>query len=273
MTVTAVAGNPSGEHIRRTESLRREFIDDLLGGRGIGGLAERAGRYGYRLPGTQVAAAARAPEPFVDGGTAVHEVGAGLRSRFGRPDILVCTKDGLLVCLAPHHLATVTDAFVRLLTGVLAPGTPWRVGVGQAESGPDGAARSFEQARTTLDIGARLNLPERVLHARDLLVYQVLHRDSAALAELVAEVLEPLHASRLGPGPLLETLDAYFTAGGVTTVAARRLRVGVRTVSYRLVRVRELTGYTVDDPVQAFTLQVAVLGARLIGWPGRERTT
>ena len=31
-------------------------------------------------------------------------------------------------------------------------------------------------------------------------------------------------------------------------------------------RVRELTGYRADDPAQAFTLQVAVLGARLLGW-------
>jgi DNA-binding PucR family transcriptional regulator len=59
----------------------------------------------------------------------------------------------------------------------------------------------------------------------------------------------------------------YFETGGVATAAARELHVGVRTVTYRLDRVRALTGYSVYDPQQSFTLQVAVLGARLLGWP------
>lgn len=253
--------------MRREESLRREFIDDLLDGRGLGRLAERAERYGLQLAGTHVVAVARAPEAFVDGGSAARQVETALRFQFGPRDVLVCTKDGLLVCLAPHHLEDVPEQFVRQLTGTLRTDLAWRVGIGQPQSGPGGAVRSFEQARNALDIGDRLDLPERVLRARDLLVYQVLGRDSAALTELVSEVLEPLRGTRMGPGPLLETLLAYFTAGSVATVAATRLDVSVRTVTYRLQRVRELTGYAADDPAQAFTLQVAVLGARLIGWP------
>ena len=142
-----------------------------------------------------------------------------------------------------------------------------------AQSGPAGALRSLEQARTAIDIGERLDLPERVLRTRDLLVYQVLRRDRAALTELVNDVFEPLRASRLGPQKLLDTLSAYFTEGGVATAAARRLGVGVRTVTYRLHRINELTGYAADDPEDAFTLHVAVLGARLIGWPDHEEAT
>jgi DNA-binding PucR family transcriptional regulator len=41
----------------------------------------------------------------------------------------------------------------------------------------------------------------------------------------------------------------------------------VRTVTYRLDRIKALTGYSVHDPGQSFTLQVAVLGAQLLGWP------
>jgi threonine dehydrogenase-like Zn-dependent dehydrogenase len=43
--------------------------------------------------------------------------------------------------------------------------------------------------------------------------------------------------------------------------------VGVRTVTYRLERIRELTGYAANDPAHRFTLEAAVLGARLLGWP------
>lgn len=267
MTLTAGYEEVQRWAVRREESLRREFIDDLLDGRGLGTLAERAERYGLRLAGTLVVTAAEAEEAFVDGGAVVRQVEAALRSQFGPRDVLVSTKDGLLVCVTPQRLETVSEEFVRRLETSLPGGVSWRVGIGAPQSGPGGAVRSFEQARNVLETGDRLGLTDRVLRARDLLVYQVLGRDSAALSELVGEVLEPLRGSRLGAGPLLDTLSAYFLAGGVATVAAQRLRIGVRTVTYRLARVRELTGYSVDDPAQAFSLQVAVLGARLIGWP------
>nr|WP_052478302.1 helix-turn-helix domain-containing protein [Kibdelosporangium sp. MJ126-NF4] len=256
--------------VRREESLRREFIDDLLDGRGLGHLAERAERYGLQLAGTHVVAAASGQTAFVDGGAVARQVENELRFRFGPRDVLVSTKDGLLVCLAPHHLMSVPEEFVRHLTHTLGPDASWRVGVGQPQSGPGGAVRSFEQARNALDIGTRLSLPERILRSRDLLVYQVLRRDSAALSELVNEVLEPLRQTRMGQGPLLETLLAYFSTGGVATATAQRLHVSVRTVTYRLKRVKELTGHSVDDPVQAFALQVAVLGARLLDWPNGD---
>jgi hypothetical protein len=76
-----------------------------------------------------------------------------------------------------------------------------------------------------------------------------------------------LQRARGGAEPLLATLQAYFAARGVSAVAARRLHVGVRTVTYRLQRVKQLTGQAVTDPDQRFTLEAAVLGARLLDWP------
>ncbi|HEX8132570.1 MAG TPA: helix-turn-helix domain-containing protein [Actinomycetes bacterium] len=48
---------------------------------------------------------------------------------------------------------------------------------------------------------------------------------------------------------------------------ARRLHLGTRTVTYRLERIRSLTGYAATDPDHRFTLEAAVLGARLLDWP------
>jgi DNA-binding PucR family transcriptional regulator len=45
--------------------------------------------------------------------------------------------------------------------------------------------------------------------------------------------------------------------------------VSVRTVTYRLARVAQLTGNSVARPDQRFALHAAVLGARLLGWPTR----
>lgn len=253
--------------VRRDESLRREFIDDLLTGRDLGQLAERAERYGLQLAGTNVVAAASASHSFLDSGAATSSVQAAMSLRFSSRHVLVAAREGLLVCVVPHDVAGAPEEFARQVGEVVGRSSRWRVGLGQPQSGPGGAVRSFEQARNALDIADRLHLGERFVKAADLLVYQVLLRDSAALGELVTAVLEPLHGARGGAERLMNTLEAYFASGRVTTATAQTLGIGVRTVTYRLGRVRELTGYRADDPAQAFTLQVAVLGARLLGWP------
>lgn len=52
-------------------------------------------------------------------------------------------------------------------------------------------------------------------------------------------------------------------AGG----AAGSARYPCRTVTYRLDRIRTLTGYDAADPPHWFTLQAAVLGAKVLNWP------
>jgi hypothetical protein len=147
------------------------------------------------------------------------------------------------------------------------PARPWRIVVGRPYPGPSGVVRSYEEAAEALDIAERLGLPEPVANAADLLVYQVLLRDRTAITDLVRTVLMPLGAARGGAAPLLATLEAYFARGGVAAAAARDLHLSVRAVTYRLARVRELTGRDPGLPADALTLQVAVIGARLLDWP------
>jgi hypothetical protein len=147
------------------------------------------------------------------------------------------------------------------------PAPPWRIVVGRPYPGPSGVVRSYEEAAEALDIAERLGLPEPVANAADLLVYQVLLRDRTAITDLVRTVLMPLGAARGGAAPLLATLEAYFARGGVAAAAARDLHLSVRAVTYRLARVRELTGRDPGLPADALTLQVAVIGARLLDWP------
>lgn len=251
--------------LRQEESFRRAFVDDLLDGRNLATLAERAERYGLRLAASHVVVVVEAGKPFVDGDPVTRKVESGMHLGRGDRDVLVTTRSGLLVCVAPEGLG-VAEEFIDRVSEALGLDRSWRAGTGRAHRGPGGAVRSFEQAKQALAISQRLQLPGTVHAASDLLVYQVLMRDSAALADLV-DVLEPLRMARSGPKVLLDTLSAYFAADQVATAAARELHVGVRTVTYRLNRVKALTGYSANDPRQGFTLQVAVLGARLLGWP------
>jgi DNA-binding PucR family transcriptional regulator len=143
----------------------------------------------------------------------------------------------------------------------------WRVAVSRRHAGPLGISRCYAEALEALKVADRLGIPDRVVHARQLLVYRVLLRDESAMTDLVEAVLGPLTVTAEGPDRLLRTLEAYFGAGGNTTAAARKLHLSVRALTYRLQRVHELTGYRAGDPGQQLTLSVAVTGARLLDWP------
>jgi len=189
----------------------------------------------------------------------------------------VATKDGHVVLIVPGRPAEAAASAESLDVGRvihqqiqrLSLAGRWRVATGRAFPGAYGIARSYEEAREALALADRLDLAAAVVDARDLLVYRVLSRDQAAMVDLVRDVLGPLEQVRGGAAVMLETLQAYFDAGDVATDAARLLHVSVRTVTYRLALVAQLTGNSVAKPHQRFALQAAVLGARLLEWPAR----
>jgi sugar diacid utilization regulator len=269
------------ELVRREETLRRELIDDLLrGDADLGALVERAEPFGLDLArGHQVALAAPS-QRLPDTDTAISLLEGVIFDRLGDRDVLVATKEGLLVVLAPADPAapevfslTTTDTgsgLGRLIhdeLSRLARGRPWRVAVGRPHPGLYGIARSYEEAREALTMAGRLRVDTPVVSARDLLIYRVLLRDQPAIVDLVHAVLSPLARARGGAEPLLATLEAYFATGGVATESAKRLHVAVRTVTYRLDRIRVLSGYNPADPDHRFTLQAAVRAAKVLNWP------
>jgi DNA-binding PucR family transcriptional regulator len=253
--------------VRQEEAARREFIDDLLYGRSdLGRLAERAERYGLRLSYAHAVAVARGAAAYDEGDPVPQEVERALIGRFGDRSILLTTKDGRLVCIAPGDQEDVLTYFAKQAYAATDGG---RVAIGRPQSGAAGVAHSYEEALNTLDLADRLDLDDPVLRAADLLVYPVLARDRQAMADLVASVLGPLRQARGGAEPLLATLAAYFDSGCIATEAARRLSLSVRAFTYRLERIHKLTGADPSDPVHRYTLQTAVIGARLLDWPSR----
>ncbi|MDQ1635728.1 MAG: hypothetical protein QOJ32_2537 [Frankiaceae bacterium] len=146
-------------------------------------------------------------------------------------------------------------------------GLRWRIGVSRPRTGAAGVRAGFQEASRAVELADALGWPDPVVQAQALLVYQVLARDAEAMRELIADVLVPLQQARGGAEPLLETLRAYFAAGGISTAAARSLHLSVRALTYRLERIASLTGHDPADPADRFTLQVATLGHQLLGWP------
>lgn len=269
------------ELIRREETQRRELVEDLLRGDAhLGELVVRAEPFGLDLTRAHQVALAQPGERLSSISAATSSLERTVLDRFGDRDVLVATKEGRVVVLAladatgapqrSEGLGTTGDLgrLIHRELSRLQRGSPWRVAVGRAHPGAYGIARSYEEAREGLSMATRMQLAGPVVETRDLLTYRVLARDQPALVDLVHSVLNPLQQARGGAQPLVDTLAAYFDSGCVSTATATRLHLSVRAVTYRLDRVRSLSGFDPLDPAHRFTLQAAVLGARLLGWPG-----
>ena len=266
--------------IRREVSLRRELVDDLIrGDADVAGLLERAEPFGLDLGQPHMITLAAPSQRLPDTEIAVSSLEHTILDHFGDRDVLVASKDGLLVVLSPATPAHTRDrgaptddlaTLVHNQLEQLATGSPWRVASGRPYPGAYGVARSYEEAREAISLAGRLRLDTPIVRTRDFLVYRVLVRDHVAIRDLVQAVLSPLLDARGGPEPLLDTLEAYFAAGEVATDTARRLYLSVRAVTYRLDRVKKITGHDPADPTDRFTLYTAILGARLLGWPNAD---
>jgi sugar diacid utilization regulator len=270
------------EMVRREETQRRELVDDLLRGDAhLSELVERGEPFGLDLTRAHQVALAQPGRRLPSIAGAVTSLERVILDRFGDRDVLVATKDGWVVVIAladatgaPSTSGAVgaTGELGKIVHGELTrlkQGRPWRVAVGRPHPGAYGIARSFEEAREGLTMATRMQLDRPIVETQDLLTYRVLARDQPALVDLVNSVLNPLHQARGGAVPLVDTLAAYFDCGCVATTTAATLHLSVRAVTYRLDRVKALTGFDALDPAHRFTLQTAVLGAKLLGWPER----
>jgi hypothetical protein len=255
--------------VRAEESARREFIDDLLNGaRDVVALLQRASGFGIDLTGPHAVVTVRADRPFDDSMPVIHTMERAILGRKGDAHALLASKEGRLVVVfaAPDRdaISYVVDQLSRTL-GTRRKGA-WQLGVGRPGRGAAGVVSSYRESLEALELADRIGLHDPVIDARNLLVFQVLLRDRSALLDLVEDTLAPLRSARGGAAPLLATLIAYFDANGNSAACARSLHLSVRAVTYRLTRVRALTGLDPDLADDRFTLHVAVLGARLLDW-------
>lgn len=268
----------AGQSLVRQEAVARvEFIDDLLrGDADVASMLQRAEPFGLDLSAAhQVVLAAPKTGALVEqrDQTAFNRT---VIDRYGDRDVLVTSKANNLVALLPATaVGADVDAPARALHADMRRvqmRRSWRFAVGRPYAGPYGVARSYQQAREAIQLAERLHPDDDMVPTRDLLIYRVLGRDRAALNDLVETVLTPLTRSRSGAGPLIDTLETYFASRETATETARRLHVSVRTVTYRLARISQLTGYDPSVPTQRLTLQAAVIGARLLPWPESTAT-
>lgn len=231
--------------------LQAMLVDALLRGDSSDVLASRAAALGWADAPPVAVAVGRSP-----GGEAsavLHTVYLAAR-RIGVEFIGGVHGDRLVVVFGGA-----TDPLAA--AGKLLPGFgSGPVVVGPAVPSLDEATESARAALAGFRAAPAWPAAPRPVAADDLLPERALAGDGDARRRLRHDVYAAL--VRTG-GELLETLDAFFAAGGVLESAARTLYVHPNTVRYRLKRVAEVTGFAPLRPRDAFALRIALTIGRL----------
>nr|WP_121161838.1 helix-turn-helix domain-containing protein [Micromonospora pisi] len=246
--VYARAAESRGSWDARLQAL---LVDALLRGDSSDVLASRAAALGWADAPPVAVAVGRSPGGEV--AAVLHTVYRAAR-RIGVETIGGVHGDRLVLVLggALDPIA----ATARLLGGF----GEGPVVVGPAVPSLDEATDSARAALSGFRAAPAWPAAPRPVAAADLLPERALAGDSEARRGLRQDVYAPL--VRAG-GELLETMDAFFAAGGVLESASRALFVHPNTVRYRLRRIADVTGFSPLTPRDAFALRMALTIGRL----------
>ncbi|QBS44582.1 CdaR family transcriptional regulator [Nocardia sp. CS682] len=148
-------------------------------------------------------------------------------------------------------------AVIEQLSARLTPGfareTPPLLWIGVSPA-PTRAAipAALAEARVVAELGRCLTRSEIICRRPDLRMEYAVAVDASVRTEL-ASVLGPLADQPV----LAETLGVFFANECNQNAAARLLFVHRNTITYRLARIAELTGYDPQRPTEAMTLSAA----------------
>jgi sugar diacid utilization regulator len=236
--------------------LRRDLVEELLGGTDAESARERARALGYDLDRPHrvvvIVGRTRDDDPHalfraVRNAARHHDVGSLLVARAG--GVALLSDDGRDL-----------DRFRATVIDELGPGGSCRVGISGLCLQPDDFPRAFGQAQLALKMQAATNSPEQVTAFDDLGVYKLLSEvaDISSVEAFIRHWLGTIldHDANKG-GQLIVTLTGYLECGGNYDATADRLSMHRSTVRYRLGRLREVSGYDLTDPETRFNLQLA----------------
>ncbi len=249
--------------VREQEGARREFLADLLYGTETDPeeILQRAHTYGYDLSLSYIALVGIGPEREGHAEAMVAVAVAKLIPE-GAAEPIILAKGEHTIALIPvdpsFDTVMMPEKLVTELEG------DWCFGMGGPEPGLEGIRRAYLEAREALEIGLALGFSGRVHRFDDLLPYHFLRSDPALAERFVDQTIGPLldyDARRRGE--LVNTLEAYFRAGGSVKLAGELLFAHPHTVAYRLKQLQKLTGWSLKDPEHKLRLQLALRAHRL----------
>ncbi len=133
------------------------------------------------------------------------------------------------------------------------------VGVGKAYSNIRKINRSYEEAREALKI-AQLSEKSNVVFFDNLGFYKILsEKNRGDLERFVDELLHPVFEyDKNKKGDLIKTLETYYETNRNLKLTSTRLYAHYNTVLYRIKKIEELTGVSLDNPESSLNFEIAV---------------
>jgi PucR family transcriptional regulator, purine catabolism regulatory protein len=159
------------------------------------------------------------------------------------------------------HLDKVLEELDRQVAGDRGGGRlSFSLGVSRIAAHAGELPRAYEQARTAVRIGRRLQGPGARATFDQLGAYRLLALvpDSSELRGYVADVLGELGRDTAEAGDLRHTLEVLIDAGGNVAEAARRLHFHYNTLRYRIEKLERIVGPFTTDAALRLDLSLAL---------------
>ncbi len=137
----------------------------------------------------------------------------------------------------------------------------YSIGIGRAARKLQGIPQSYREAQQALEIGRQLFGENKIHPFAHLGIYRLLFllKGQSELNDFYQETLGPLlNADTRGDGSLITTLEGYFRCNGNLSETARAMHLHRNSLLYRLGRIEEILGRSLDDPELRLSLQIAL---------------
>src|SRR6266516_2860239 len=137
----------------------------------------------------------------------------------------------------------------------------YSIGLGRVATNLQGISQSYREAQQAMEIGRRLFGENQIHSFTHLGVSRLLfHRDrQSELRDFYRETLGPLlHTETRGYSPLIDTLEGYCRCNGNLSETARTMHLHRNSLLYRLGRIEEVLGQSLDDSELRLSLQIAL---------------
>ncbi|MFF7262441.1 PucR family transcriptional regulator [Streptomyces sp. NPDC008159] len=246
--------------------LRRELVDDLLGGTDEASAYARSEAFGHDLHRIQYVVVVQWRNRVVDDAFA-RTVGRAA-SAVGMPSLVARRSDHVVLVAEGRP-----DDHALYETLARETGTPdGTIGVSARCDTPDGIPGRYQEALRALEVRRRSRSRYGTTFFDDLGLYRILGpgNDYQELEGFVREWLGQLvDYDGRHRAALVETLSRYFDCGGNYTETAESLAIHRSTLRYRLQRIREISGHDLTNVEDRLNLQVATrVWKIMLGGPG-----
>ena len=178
---------------------------------------------------------------------------------------------------APGGGGTLTEELAQICKRIEQQNAPHTVSLGISGLTCDLAEfrHAYQCAVQSIEIEKALHKRATSVVARyeDLGLFRFISRTDSpeSLTRFCEDVLGPLlERDRNAGSQLVETLRVYLAEGRNLGKAARALGIHYNTMRYRVVRVREILGTSLDDPSRRLAIEVALQLYSLVARPNGE---